>query len=76
MSIFDEKVNSLIRTREFLRLLLSPYNGGFKGVPKDVRLVAEYILKHFPSEYEIKIRDDEGKWQNLRDTLILMEKDE
>lgn len=67
MTVFDEKVNSLTRTREFLRLLLSPYNGGFKKVPKEVRLVAKYCLKHWPMDLEIKIRDDEGKWRRMGD---------
>lgn len=63
MTIYSEKVNSLKITREFLRRLLSPYNGGYKGVKKEVREEAIRCLRHWPNE--IKIKDDNGKWQRI-----------
>ena len=49
-----EKTNALINAREFLRRLLSPYNGGIKKIPSEVRQTASAVLKHFPADYEIE----------------------
>lgn len=54
MTIPAEKTRALKNAREFLRRLLSPYNGGIKRVPKEVRLEARSVLKHMISDYEIE----------------------
>lgn len=54
MTLPKERTNSLHNTREFLRKLLSPYNGGFKRIPKEVRREAYYCLKHFPWDMHIE----------------------
>ena len=54
MTLKDERTNAVNRAREFMRKLLSPYNGGFKGTKKEVRLEARSVLKHYPAEYEIE----------------------
>lgn len=49
MSLPDEKARSLIMTQEFMRRLLSPYDGGYKRVPREVKIAARACLKHYPS---------------------------
>lgn len=53
MTTRAEKTNALKNIREFLRRMISPYNGGIKRIPKDVRRECRYLLKHYPAEYEI-----------------------
>lgn len=53
MTVPSEKTNALKNARDFLRRLLSPYNGGYKRVTKEIRQTASAVLKHFPAEYEI-----------------------
>ena len=53
MSLPSEKANAIINARNFLRRLLSPYNGGIKKIPKEVRREARSLLKHYPHTYEL-----------------------
>lgn len=48
MTMPNERTRSFIQCREFLGKLASPYEGGFKRIPKDVREAARRILRHFP----------------------------
>lgn len=59
MTLPDERTNAVIRTREFLLRLSSPYGGGIKGVPSDVRVQARALLRHFPAAFDL-CRD--GAW--------------
>lgn len=54
MTIPIERTRSLSSTRDFLRRLLSPYGDGIKRVPLEVRSMARALLKHFPSDSEIR----------------------
>lgn len=54
MSLKDERSWSIINTRNFLRRILSPYGEkGIKRLPKSVRQEAGFLLKHFPSDWEL-----------------------
>ena len=64
MSVFEEKVHSLRRTREFLRELLRPN----KLTKKEIRARVSSCLRHWPFEADVKIKDDNGKWQKISDS--------
>lgn len=51
MTLPDERYSSVKRTREFLLKLAG---GEFSRVPKTVREQAAGLLRHYPSEYELK----------------------
>ena len=53
MSLPNERARAIINTRNYLRRMLSPYNGGIKKIPKEVRRECRYLLKHFSSTYEL-----------------------
>lgn len=53
MTLPDERHNAIRRTIDFLASLLSPYSG-VKGIPKEVRQEARYLLKHFPAKYQLE----------------------
>jgi len=53
MSLPSERARALINARNFLRRMLSPYNGGVKGIPKDVRRECKSLLKHYPMSVEL-----------------------
>lgn len=61
MSLKNEKLMSLWRTREFLRDLLDPKKT--PRIPRSYRQHAYRCLKHFPWEGDIVIRDDDGKFR-------------
>lgn len=48
MTLPSERTRSVIRTREFLYRLASPYEGGIKGIKAEVRAEARSLLRHFP----------------------------
>jgi hypothetical protein len=51
-------------THDFLRELLGPH----KLTKKEIRAKAYSCLRHFPLlTVDVKVRDDEGKWQRLKD---------
>ncbi len=52
MTLPDERTNSLLLTRDFLRSLLDPEKT--PRVPKSIRREAYYCLKHFPGTYDIE----------------------
>lgn len=61
MSIKPEKIRSLEYAREFLRSLLDPKST--PRVPTVIRKRASQILRHYPSPYDILIKDDDGKFR-------------
>lgn len=63
MTIFPEKISSLKRTREFLESLLDRKKT--PRVPKEIRRQAYWCLRHFPHEYDIKIKNEQGKWERV-----------
>ena len=48
MTMPDERTRAVLYVSEFLRRLASPYNGGIKGVKKEVREEARMLLRHYP----------------------------
>jgi len=55
MTLPGQRTRAVISTREFLVRLTSPYNGGIKGVKKEVREEARRLLRHFPSGVELAV---------------------
>lgn len=53
MTLPHERTRAVMNTREFLFRLTSPYNGGVKGVKKEVREMARQLLKHYPMPYDL-----------------------
>lgn len=53
MTLPRERANSIHNTREFLRSLLDPKKT--PKVPKSVRREAYWCLRHFPSDYDIRL---------------------
>jgi hypothetical protein len=52
MTLPNERRNSIIWTRDFLRSLLDPKET--PGIPKKIRQRAHSLLRHYPSEYEME----------------------
>lgn len=53
MTLPYERSRAVISTREFLCKISSPYNGGYKKVPTEVRQMARMLLRHYPHAYEL-----------------------
>lgn len=53
MTLPYERSRAVISTREFLSKVASPYCGGYKRVPKEVREMARILLRHYPHAYEL-----------------------
>lgn len=50
MTLPNERTYAILRAREFLSRLTSPYlPAGIKKIPKDVRAEARSVLRHFPN---------------------------
>jgi hypothetical protein len=50
----NERTSSILRTRQFLLRLSTPYGGGIKGVKKEVREEARRLLRHYPGVWEMQ----------------------
>jgi hypothetical protein len=58
MTMPNERTRAVLRTREFLQRLASPYvEGGIKKVPAEVRKEALRLLKHYPFPYDLRTAD-------------------
>lgn len=55
MTLPRERTRAVINARGFLVRLTSPYNGGIKGVKKEVREEALRLLRHFPTGVELAV---------------------
>lgn len=53
MTLPNERTRAVFRTKKFLGLLASPYNGGFKRIPKEVREQARRLLRHYPLWFDL-----------------------
>lgn len=53
MTLPYERFRAVLITREFLLKLSSPYNGGYKKIPKEIREIARGLLRHYPHAYEL-----------------------
>jgi len=67
MTVFNEKVRALLYAKGFLVELASPN----KLTKKQIREHARSVLRHFPLlTVDVKVRDDEGKWQRVKDSSL------
>ena len=53
MTLPNERYRAVQNAREFLYNLLDPKKT--PKVPKEIRIQARYILKHFPHNYEMEL---------------------
>ena len=53
VTVACERFNSVKRAREFLYSLLDPKKT--PRVPKEIRLQARSVLKHFPSDFDMEM---------------------
>lgn len=53
MTLPYERARAVLSTREFLVKLSSPYCGGYKKIPTEVRQIARMLLRHYPHAYEL-----------------------
>lgn len=82
MTLPCERTYAVCRARQFLYRLASPYNGGIKGIRREVREEARRVLRHFPAWFDLGRADAfdadaasdcgnaeyEGDW--LRETAV------
>lgn len=54
MTLPYERTSSVLRTIGFLTRLCSPYDGGIKGVRKEIRQEARSLLRHFPGVSDLR----------------------
>jgi len=55
MTLPEESDRAVALTRKFLLRLVSPYDGGIKGVKREVRAEALALLRHYPyAKYDDK----------------------
>lgn len=60
MTLPDERTRAVLRAKEFLIRLSSPYvEGGIKGVRSEVRREARDILRHFPFDVDLMVAGEE-----------------
>lgn len=57
MTLPNERYNSIVRTREFLRSLLDPKQT--PRIPKEIRTKAYYCLRHFIDNYQLELMAEE-----------------
>lgn len=53
MTLPDERYRSLVQTKKFLMELLSPHMT--PRVPKDIRMRARSLLRHWPDNYHLEM---------------------
>jgi hypothetical protein len=53
MTLPRERTSAVIRTQDFLLRLASPYEGGIKGIRREVREEARRLLKHYPHWFDL-----------------------
>ena len=49
MTLPNERTRSVLNTQQFLLRLATPYGGGLKRIPLNVRAEARRLLRHYPS---------------------------
>lgn len=55
MTLPYERTRSVLNTQQFLLRLATPYGGGLKRIPNDVRAEARRLLRHYPSWVDFMI---------------------
>lgn len=53
MTLPCERTRSVLSTHDFLLRLATPYGGGLKRIPKDVRDEARRLLRHYPHWFDL-----------------------
>jgi hypothetical protein len=53
MTLPVEKIYAIKNTKAFIEELVFSREGAFKRIPKDVRIQALQLLKHYPHKYEL-----------------------
>jgi hypothetical protein len=53
MTLPNERTSAVIRTQAFLLRLASPYEGGIKGIRREVREEARRLLRHYPHWFDL-----------------------
>ena len=54
MTLPNERLNAVRYTYDFLVRLSSPYNGGFKNIPSEIRIRARDLMRHYPWEMHME----------------------
>jgi hypothetical protein len=57
MTMPSERTRSVIATKKFLVAISSPYGGGFKRIPREVRDMARRLLRHYPYWFDLGRKD-------------------
>jgi hypothetical protein len=72
MTLPAERTRAVIRAREFLLRLCSPYGGGIKRIPREVRQEARRLLRHYPGWFDLGRADafdtDAARLEGNRET--------
>lgn len=55
MTMPNERTRAVLAVRSFLHQIASPYNGGYKGIKREVREAARRLLRHYPLDCEIAV---------------------
>ena len=53
MTMPSERTRAVIRARDFLVRLCSPYGGGIERIPREVRDEARQLLRHYPGWFDL-----------------------
>ena len=57
MTLPAQRTRAVIRARDLLSRLCSPYCGGLKGIPSAVREEARAVLRHYPHWFDLGRKD-------------------
>lgn len=55
MTLPHERTRAVLHTAEFLTRISSPYGGGIKGIPSDVRREARALMRHYPTFTDLRM---------------------
>jgi hypothetical protein len=53
MTLPNQRTRSVLNTHDFLLRLATPYGGGLKRIPKEVRAEARRLLRHYPHWFDL-----------------------
>ena len=62
MTLPYERTRAVLKTRDFLTRLTTPYGGGLKKIPTEVRQEARNLLRHFPMLHELQAAADKAEY--------------
>lgn len=74
MTLPHERTRSVVKTRDFLARLASPYlPDGCKRIPKPVREEALRLLRHYPSVVDLKYAEESFSPEEADRIMLEME---